>query len=153
MKEKHATMEQREQGYGDVWTYYALDQDHKLVIAYRVGNRDARGTHAFVQDLKDRLAGRVQLTSDGMHLYRTAVEAAFGWWGVDFAQLVKISGPDYDAAKGRYSPAECIGIEKQPIMGDPDSDNITTSHVERMNLTTRMQVAVSPGSPTATARS
>lgn len=140
MKEKHATWEQKAEGYGDVWTYYALDQDRKLIIAYQVGNRDARTTHKFVQDLADRLAGRVQLTSDGMQFYRTAVESAFGWWGVDFAQLIKIYGVDYEAPKGRYSPAECIGTEKQPIMGDPDPDDITTSHVERMNLTTRMEV-------------
>jgi IS1 family transposase len=140
MKDKRVTWEQRGEGYGDVWTFYALDQDHKLVIAYRVGNRGTRETHAFVQDLADRLAGRVQLTSDGMHLYRSAVESAFGWWGVDFAQLIKVYAADAASLKGRYSPPECIATEKHRIMGDPNPDDVTTSHVERMNLTTRMEV-------------
>jgi IS1 family transposase len=139
-KEKRATWEEKATGMGDVWTYYALDQDSKLVIAYRVGNRDGSNTNVFVQDLANRLATRAQITSDGMHMYRPAMETAFGWWGADYAQLVKIYAPDWEAAKGRYSPAECIGSEKHAVMGDPKPEDITTSHVERTNLTTPMHV-------------
>jgi IS1 family transposase len=139
MKQKHATFEERAMGMGDAWTYYGLDQDHKLIIAYRVGGRDARTTHEFVQDLADRLADRVQLTSDGLRFYRPAVEKAFGWYGTDFAQLIKVFGADYQGP-GRYSPPICLGAQKSWIMGDPKTEDITTSHVERINLTTRMEV-------------
>jgi IS1 family transposase len=140
MKKKRATEEQKAQGYGDAWTFYALDQDSKLVISYRVGSRGIDDTMAFCQDLADRLANRVQVTSDGMKFYRPAMERAFGWWGADFAQLHKIYTMDWEAEKGRYSPPTCIGSEKHVYMGEPEPEDICTSHVERMNLTTRMQV-------------
>jgi IS1 family transposase len=139
MKDRKATLSDRQQGRGDVWTWYGLDQDSKLIIAYRVGNRDATTARVFVQDLADRLTNRVQLTSDGLRVYVTAVEAAFGWWGVDYAQLMKIYGPDREGA-GRYSPPICLGTQKSYVMGDPKVEDINTSHVERMNLTTRMEV-------------
>jgi IS1 family transposase len=140
MKKKRATDQQKAQGYGDVWTFYALDQDSKLVVSYRVGSRSIDDTMAFCQDLADRLANRVQVTSDGMKFYRPAMEAAFGWWGADFAQLHKIYAMDWEAEKGRYTPPTCIGAEKHVYMGEPKEEDISTSHVERMNLTTRMQV-------------
>ncbi len=86
----------------------------------------------------NREAIAVMLGCDGLRYYRRAVEAAFGWWGADFAQLIKVFAVDYDETKGRYSPPECIATEKHPVMGDPNPDDITTSHVERMNLTTKM---------------
>ncbi len=138
-KEKRTTFDDKAEGRGDVWTWYALDQDAKLIIAYRVGNRDARTAHAFVQDLADRLASRVQLTSDRLSLYLSAVERAFKWGGVDYAQLVKIYGQPVEG-QTRYSPPECIGADKHWVMGNPKKEDICTSHVERMNLTTRMQV-------------
>jgi IS1 family transposase len=139
MKEKRATFDDKAEGRGDVWTWYALDQDAKLIISYRVGNRDARTAHAFMQDLADRLANRVQLTSDGLTLYLSAVERAFKWGGVDYSQLIKIYGQPVEG-QTRYSPPECIGADKHWVMGNPKPEDICTSHVERMNLTTRMQV-------------
>jgi IS1 family transposase len=126
---------------GDVWTWTAIDQDSKLAVAYRVGQRDAWTAHQFVHDLQDRLANRVQLTTDGLNHYLTAVEDAFGWGRVDYAMLVKQYGtsPDVEANR-RYSPAICLGAEKYPIMGRPNEADVCTSHVERQNLTMRMQM-------------
>ena len=132
---------ERGQGRGDVWTWTALDQDSKLAVAYRIGNRDAENASAFVEDLEDRLASRIQLTTDGLSLYLTAVEDAFGWARVDYAMLVKMYGSSPDAeANRRYSPAVCIGAEKRYIMGQPEEADVCTSHVERQNLTMRMQM-------------
>jgi IS1 family transposase len=141
MKEKHATAEDKKAGRGDVWTWYGLDSDSKLIVAYRVGSRDATNANAFVADLADRLANRVQLTSDGLRYYLAAVESAFGWNGVDYAQLVKIYGADNAVGSAkRYSPAEYVRAEKSWIMGQPKMEDVSTSHVERLNLTTRMHI-------------
>lgn len=105
----------------------------------RFGGRDAYCANAFINDLASRLANRVQLTSDGLKAYLEAVEGAFGA-NVDYAQLVKIYGASPESAKGRYSPAECTGIVKTPIEGDPDPKHISTSYVERQNLTMRMHM-------------
>lgn len=123
---------------GDVWTWTALDADTKLVPCFHVGKRTGRDARSFMTDLAGRLANRVQLTTDGLKIYLTAVEDAFGWNGVDYAMLEKIYGPSPDGPQRRYSPAECIGAIKNPIMGNPDSDHISTSHAERGNLTMRM---------------
>jgi len=102
-----------------------------------VGNRDARSANAFIDDLKGRLASRIQLTTDGLKVYLEAVEGAFGA-DFDYAQLVKLYGASPESAKGRYSPAECSGAIKTPIEGKPDPKHISTSYVERSNLTQRM---------------
>jgi IS1 family transposase len=138
MKQKHVTPEERAMGMGDAWTFYGLDQDSKLIIAYRVGGRTPTNTRAFIKDLADRLADRVQLTTDGLKFYEKAVEDAFGWYGADYAMLIKVFGATY-AGPGRYSPPVCLGAQKAWIMGDPKVEDIVTSHVERMNLTTRME--------------
>lgn len=132
-----ATMKAAVDGAGDVWTWTALDADSKLIVSYLVGGRDAGYAHEFMQDVADRLDGRVQLTTDGHKAYLEAVEGAFGA-DVDYAMLVKLYGASSEAAKGRYSPAECIGARKDRIEGEPDEAHVSTSYVERMNLNIRM---------------
>jgi IS1 family transposase len=128
-------------GYGDVWTFVAIDADTKIIPAWMVGNRDACNATSFIQDVARRLANRVQLTTDGHRMYLEAVEEAFGG-EVDFAQLVKIYGSAgrSDSPEARYSPGECCGAEKHVITGNPDRDEISTSYIERQNLTMRMRM-------------
>ena len=121
---------------GDVWTWTAIDADTKLVPSWMIGGRDAETAKAFVNDLAARLTGRTQLTTDGHKVYLTAVEGAFGA-DVDYAMLIKIYGDSPEFQK-RYSPADCIGTERFIVSGDPDRKHISTSHVERQNLTMRM---------------
>lgn len=137
-KDKLTSLLDKAEGRGDCWTWTGLDQDSKLMIAYRVGQRDARNAEAFIADLKDRLSARIQLTTDGLSLYLRAVEKAFKWNGIDYAMLIKIYGQPVEESR-RYSPAECIGAEKHWVMGQPIAENVSTSHVERSNLTVRMQ--------------
>jgi IS1 family transposase len=127
------------QGAGDTWTWTAIDADSKLIISWLVGGRDGEYAMAFMDDLRSRLANRVQLTSDGHRAYLEAVESAFGG-DVDYAQLVKLYGASPESAKGRYSPAECTGIRKTRIEGDPDPKYVSTSYAERQNLTMRMHM-------------
>ena len=124
---------------GDTWTWTALDADSKLIISHFVGGRDGECAKWFMQDVADRLANRVQLTSDGHRAYLEAVEGAFGA-DVDYAQLIKLYGNAPDAFKGRYSPAECTGIKKVRVEGSPDKVHVSTSYVERQNLTMRMHM-------------
>jgi IS1 family transposase len=136
LPEKH----KGEFGYGDVWTWTALDADTKLVPSWAVGRRDGFTAAAFIRDLADRLSTRVQLTTDGHKVYLEAVEGAFGN-AIDYAMLVKTYEGDsgkYATAERRYSPAVCTGEYKQTITGDPDPHFISTSYVERQNLSMRM---------------
>lgn len=127
-------------GFGDVYTWTALCADTKLVPSFMVGKRDAFYANAFIEDLAGRLKHRIQLTTDGHKPYLEAVEGAFGR-DVDYAMLVKLYGAPAGAGDDRrYSPAECTGAEKRVIMGDPDMDKISTSFVERQNLTMRMSM-------------
>jgi IS1 family transposase len=123
---------------GDVWTWTAICADTKLIISWLLGSRFGDAALAFVGDLESRLANRVQLTSDGHRPYLTAVDAAFGD-DVDYAMLVKIYGAD-PQAETRYSPAKCIGAERQPKIGNPEYKHISTSYAERSNLTMRMHM-------------
>jgi IS1 family transposase len=130
---------ERVQGAGDTWTWTAIDADSKLLISWLVGGRSLGSAMAFLQDLRTRVANRIQLTSDGNHAYVNAVDEVFGT-DVDFAQLVKIYGGVSKDDARRYSPAECIGAIPTPVCGDPDPKHISTSYVERANLTMRMHM-------------
>lgn len=122
---------------GDVWTWTSIDADSKLICNWFVGGRNAEFANIFMQDLADRLAHRVQMTTDGHKAYLNAIEGAFGA-DIDYAQLVKLFGSAPESAKGRYSPATCTGIKKKDRIGSPDEKHVNTSYAERMNLSIRM---------------
>lgn len=135
-----ATAKDAPEGAGDTWTWTAIDADSKMILSYLVGGRDSEYAMWFMDDLASRLANRVQLTSDGHRAYLEAVEGAFGA-DVDYAQLVKLYGSvGGKGADVRYSPAECTGIRKRTVEGKPDADYVSTSYVERQNLTMRMHM-------------
>jgi len=125
-------------GVGDVWTWVALDAETKLIASWLVGLRDAGYAYEFMDDLKGRLISRAQITTDGHKVYLQAVEDTFGA-DVDYAMLIKLYGPEPDGEK-RYSPARCIGADKRIVSGNPDTSLISTSYVERQNLTMRMSM-------------
>ncbi|WP_225029441.1 IS1 family transposase [Xinfangfangia pollutisoli] len=127
------------EGAGDVWTWTAIDRDSKMILAFEVGDRSSATAIEFMNDLRARLSNRVQLTTDGRKAYLEAVEGAFGG-DVDYAMLVKLYG-DTTGQKGhekKYSPAECTGARKELISGYPVKEMVSTSHVERQNMTMRM---------------
>ncbi|MDO8629608.1 MAG: IS1 family transposase [Phycisphaerales bacterium] len=125
-------------GYGDVWTWVALDAETKLTLSWTVGRRDAAFAEQFMLDVAGRVLNRVQLTTDGLRAYLDAVENAFGF-EVDFTQLVKMYGDTKEpTSEGRYSPPKWNGSKKTPVLGLPDRAHISTSYIERQNLTMRM---------------
>jgi IS1 family transposase len=138
-KQKNVPQEHRDEfGYGDVWTWTAICADTKLVPSWLVGERTAEDAEVFIRDLASRLANRVQLTTDGLRLYVNAVEKTFHG-DIDYAQLHKIyESPDTEFNERRYSPAICTGIDIRKVNGNPDMDKVSTSYVERQNLTMRM---------------
>jgi IS1 family transposase len=138
-QENIATAKAAPANTGDTWTWTAIEADTKMIVAYFVGGRDGECAMWFIDDLHARLANRVQLTSDGHKAYLEAVKAAFGA-DIDYAQLLKIYGSAPENAKGRYSPAECTAARKERIECNPDSAHVSTSYVERNNLTMRMHM-------------
>lgn len=135
-KEKNASEEDKAKGWGDAWTWTAIDCETKLIPCWFVGERNAEAANHFMHDLASRLANRVQLTCDGLKAYIGAVDNAFKN-DIDFAQLVKIYGAN-PSGESRYSPAQCMGTRKAVMTGTPDVKHISTSYVERANLTMRM---------------
>lgn len=128
-------------GQGDVYTWVAIDADSKLVVSWLVGRRSPEYAKVFMDDLASRLANRVQLTTDGHRAYLTAVEDAFHG-GVDYAMLKKLYGghTGHEADERRYSPSPCIGAVKGTVSGNPKDEDVSTSYVERQNLTMRMHM-------------
>lgn len=137
-KEKNVSDEQKAKGAGSLWTWTALDADSKLIVSYVCGGRDAAWAMDFMKDVASRLTTRVQITTDGHKAYLEAVEGAFGM-DVDYAMLIKLYG-NPSQPDTRYSPGICIGTETVSIKGNPDPRHISTSYVERQNLTMRMSM-------------
>lgn len=137
-KDKNLPEEKKNAGLGSVWTWTAIDADTKLIASWLVGSRDASSAYEFMQDVASRIKTRVQLTTDGHKPYLAAVEDAFGS-DIDYAVLQKLYGSEQSDEK-RYSPAVCIGTKQETITGTPDPKHVSTSYVERQNLTMRMSM-------------
>lgn len=138
-KDKNVPKDKKDKfGYGDVWTFTAICADSKLVPSWHIGKRDYFTAYEFMIDLQSRLKNRIQLTTDGHKMYAQAVDDVFGS-DIDYSQLIKLYGQPNENEK-RYSPAQCIGVEKVVKQGNPDIKNVSTSYVERQNLTMRMNM-------------
>jgi len=137
-KEKAISAEKKAQGCGSLWTWTGIDADSKLVISYLCANRDASSALSFMKDLASRLTTRVQITTDGLKVYAEAIDGVFGL-DVDYAMLIKLYGSPTQA-ETRYSPGVCIGTESHVVIGRPEREHISTSYVERQNLTMRMSM-------------
>src|SRR5713226_8491546 len=137
-KAKNVRAEKKQEGWGDIWTWVGIDADTKLVVSYLVGGRDGGWAHEFMEDCASRIRNRVQITTDGHRVYLDAVENAFGA-DIDYAQLQKIYGAVVEN-ETRYSPAKCIGCDMKVVSGSPDPKHVSTSFVERQNLTMRMSM-------------
>ena len=138
-KQARVPRDERGRGRGDVWVWVAMDAETKLVPCWHIGGRDADAAYLFMEDLASRLANRVQLSTDGHRAYLGAVEGAFGWNQVDYAMLQKLYGPSLEGAH-RYSPPEVIATRAEWVKGKPDLAHVSTSYVERQNLTMRMNI-------------
>jgi IS1 family transposase len=137
-KAKNVRPEKKAIGWGDVWTWTAIDADTKLCVSYLVGGRDLGWAKEFMEDCASRIRNRVQITTDGHKAYLEAVENAFGA-DIDYAQLQKIYGA-VNENETRYSPARCIGCDMKVVSGNPDPKHVSTSFVERQNLSMRMSI-------------
>jgi IS1 family transposase len=136
-KAKNVSAEKKAAGWGDIWTWTGIDADTKLIVSYLVGGRDGGWAKDFMEDCAKRIRNRVQITTDGNKVYLDAVENAFGA-DIDYAQLQKIYGAPSDEETRRYSPAKCIGCDLKVVTGNPDPAHVSTSYIERSNLTLRM---------------
>lgn len=137
-KAKNVTPEKKAEGWGDIWTWVGLDAQTKICVSYLVGGRDGWWAREFMNDCAKRIRGRVQITTDGHKVYLDAVEDAFGA-DVDYAMLQKLYGA-VEEPDTRYSPAQCIGCDMKTVSGNPDPKHVSTSYVERQNLTMRMGI-------------
>jgi IS1 family transposase len=137
-KKKNASPEQKQACWGDAWTWTGIDADTKLCVSYLVGLRDKGCAYEFIQDCASRIIGRPQITTDSLKAYPDAIEDAFGA-DADYAQLHKIYGASNEP-ETRYSPAVCIGADMKVVSGNPDPEHVSTSYVERQNLTMRMHM-------------